>query len=77
MKSSYVLLEDIPCHYDAQNLKTLELCLQKRHVTSSCQNNERIHLEEIEGKQAIIWCRMITGLSLITQYTGNFTLRTP
>ena len=58
MKSCYVVLEDISCHYDAEKLKTLKLCLENTHMTSSSQNNERNHLEEIEVRQPIAWCRM-------------------
>ena len=58
MKSCYVVLEDISCHYDAEKLKTLKPRLENTHMTSSSQNNERNHLEEIEVRQPIAWCRM-------------------
>ena len=58
MKSCYVVLEDISCHYDAEKLKTLKPLLENTHMTSSSQNNERNHLEEIEVRQPIASCRM-------------------
>ena len=58
MKSCYVVLEDISCHYDAEKLKTLKPCPENTHVTSSSQNNEKNHLEEIVVRQPIAWCRM-------------------
>ena len=51
MKKCYVVLEDISCHYDAEKLKTPEACLENTQMTSSCQNNERKDLEEIELRQ--------------------------
>ena len=56
-KSFYVVLEDISCHCDAEKLKTLQPCPENIHMTSSCQNNERNHLEEIQVRQPIAWCR--------------------
>ena len=58
MKSCYVVLEDISCHYDAEKLKTLKLCPENTHMTYYSPNNERNHLEEIEVRQPIAWCRM-------------------
>ena len=58
MKSCYVFLEDICCHYDAEKLKTLELCLESIHMTFSSQKTARNHLKEIEVRQPIAWCRM-------------------
>ena len=63
MKSCQVVLEDISCHYDAEKFKALEPCPENIHMTSSCQNNERSHLEEIELRQPIAWCRMKDELS--------------
>ena len=57
-KSHYIVLEDISCHYDAEKFKTLKPCPESTHMTFSCQNNERNHLEEIEVRQPIAWCRM-------------------
>ena len=53
MKSCYVVLEDISCHYDAEKLETLKPCPEYTHMTSSSQNNEKNHLEEIELRQPI------------------------
>ena len=58
MKSCYVVIEDIPCHYDAEKLETLEPCPENINKTFSCQNNERNHLEEIQVRQPIAWGRM-------------------
>ena len=41
------------CHYNAEKLKVLEPCPQNILLTSSCQNNERNHLQEIEVRQPI------------------------
>ena len=51
-------LEDISCHYGAEKLKTLEPCPENFHMMSSCQNNERNHLEETEVRQPVAWCTM-------------------
>ena len=58
MKSCYVVIEDIPYHYDAEKLETLEPCPENINKTFSCQNNERNHLEEIQVRQPIAWGRM-------------------
>ena len=58
IESCYVILENISRDFDAEKLKTLEPCLDNIHMTSSGQNNERSHLEEIEVRQPIAGCTM-------------------
>ena len=58
VKSCYVVLEGISCHYDAEKLELLDPCPENINMTSSSQNNERNDLEEIEVRQPIAWCRM-------------------
>ena len=69
MKSCYVLLEDILCHYDAEKLKTLVPCPENIHMTSSSQIMKGTILRRLawNNQQLCDDWKMSTGFSLIQQ----------